>query len=128
MKAHVITQCTLVGYQGPFPRKRGNCFSVEVDGSGDYRIVNFGAENLDELVRRGVLSWPVEIKPLSEREAVIADARIPAEWYSDYCPTCWPVSRRTQSVIDATLDTLSTTVDRAGELLRAAGVGEGDVL
>jgi hypothetical protein len=125
LKAEVITSQTLIGYSlGPYPMKRGNCFSVEVDGGGEYRVVNFGLENLREMIARGMISWPIDIQLLNTTRAVMADPRIPAEWYSDYCLTCWPISARTQAIIDRTLDEVDEKVSRAGELIGAAH-GEG---
>lgn len=97
MKATKITQYTLVGYGGgkyPISGYGGNCFSVAIEGDErEYRIVNFGMENLKQLVRQGEVSWPIEIEPLDERRAVVTDARIPKDWYAEhYCFICTPKS------------------------------------
>jgi hypothetical protein len=86
-----ITSVTLVGYFGEFPRERGNCFSVSVDDESDYRIINFNYENLKKLIEDSVVSFPLKISSLSSGIAIIADERIPDEWYSKrFCETCTP--------------------------------------
>ena len=86
-----ITTVTLVGYFGEFPMERGNCFSVSVDDERDYRIINFNYENLEKLIEDSVVSFPLKISKLSEGIAIIADERIPDEWYSKrFCETCTP--------------------------------------
>jgi len=82
---------TLVGYFGNYPIKPGNCFSVNVENENTYyKIVNFGAENLEELISRG-LTWPIKIKVLDGHIAVIHDSRIEDEWYNDhFCGVCCP--------------------------------------
>lgn len=71
---------TLVAYMGDFPRESGNCFSMVTENKS-YGIVNFHAENLEELIERKVVKWPIKIIPISEKEALICDERIPNEWY-----------------------------------------------
>lgn len=89
--ANDITTVTLVGYFGEFPMERGNCFSVSVDDERDYRIINFNYENLEKLIEDSVVSFPLKISKLSEGIAIIADERIPDEWYSKrFCETCTP--------------------------------------
>lgn len=86
-----VGSVTLVGYlTKSYPMAGGNCFSVHTDAA-EYRVINFGYENLQELMRREVISWPLDIIPISERHCVIADYRIPKEWYNDrFCSTCTP--------------------------------------
>lgn len=85
---------TTVGSFGEFPRDIGNCFSLHAkhaDGEGEWNIVNFKIENLNELVSDRVLSWPIRLRALSYDIAVICDERIPEDWYSsDYCDCCCP--------------------------------------
>lgn len=87
-----VTTVTLVGYFGDYPREKGNCFSVSVEGeTQDCRIVNFNYENLDKIMKDGVISFPLKISKLADRIAIIADERIPNEWYSKrLCETCTP--------------------------------------
>jgi len=86
-----ITTVTLVGFLGDYPRERGNCFSVSVEGERDYRIINFNYENLEKLIEDNVVSFPLKISKLSDRIAIVADERIPDEWYSKrFCETCTP--------------------------------------
>jgi hypothetical protein len=88
-----VTTCTLVGHiyrDDDYPRPRGNCFRVHVPGDGEYRIVNFSYENIQEAVRRGV-SWPIKVLPVGKGVAVIHDVRIPNEWYDSlWCEVCCP--------------------------------------
>jgi hypothetical protein len=63
---------------------------VTGDDGQEYRIVNFGYENMQELQRRG-LTWPVTCKVIGGRTAVINDARIGDRWYDNrYCEVCCP--------------------------------------
>jgi len=90
--ATAVTCQTLVGVMSrDFPLQYGNCFSVSSDSTVRYKIVNFILENLQELLKQNVISWPVKILPISNRAAVIVDERIPEEWYSkEYCEICCP--------------------------------------
>jgi len=87
-----ITTVTLVGYiKDTYPMERGNCFSVECSDKQGYRIINFNYENLKELIKRKIINFPTKISTLSESVAIIADERIPNEWYSNrFCETCTP--------------------------------------
>ncbi len=87
-----VTSCTLVGFIGDeYPMKSGNCFSVNIGEAGTRRIINFNHENLEELIARKIVEFPIKVLPLSEGHALIADERIPDEWYSDrFCETCTP--------------------------------------
>ena len=86
-----VTWVTTVGvYIKEYPTEWGNCFSVIADNGGEYRIVNFCYENLEEVIRRG-LGFPFKIKLLSDKHAVLHDERIPDNWYSSsYCESCCP--------------------------------------
>ncbi len=86
-----VGSTTLVGFIGEFPLERGNCFSVRSD-DGKYRtVLNFGHENFEELFNRKILSYPVEILPLTEGHCLIADHRIPKDWYDKkFCTICTP--------------------------------------
>lgn len=88
--ATTITMTTLVGViKQNFPLAHGNCFSVECDDKTEYRIVNFVLENLEQLIKTKQIEWPVKILPISERQAVVVDERIPEAWFNDhYCETC----------------------------------------
>lgn len=90
---------TLVGFYGPFPRERGNCFSVYVgpiETKEDYlraksfKIINFGAENLEYLLEKKVITWPIEIAQLDDTYlAKIVDKRIPADFFdAKPCSIC----------------------------------------
>lgn len=93
MKAIDYGSVTMVGYGGSFPRGKGNCFSLRVKNlkNGYTRIANFGYENLQELFRRKIVEWPIEVEILSEKIGIIVDERIPKEWYSEHwCDVCCP--------------------------------------
>lgn len=90
-----VTTITLVGYSADkYPIDGGNCFSVLTDEDKEYRIVNFGHENWEEMINRGV-DYPIKIIPISERQAIVHDSRIPHSWYSDrFCEVCTPLHLR----------------------------------
>lgn len=86
---------TLVGFNPslPFPRARGNCFTMSADDGNEYRILNFGFENFEHAVNTGKLTYPVQIivLPSVKKCALIHDARIPDKWYdNNLCPVCTP--------------------------------------
>ena len=91
VEAEAIEGRTMVGCSGDFPRKHGNCFSMTADGMR-YRILNFNGENMDELLRRGEIEYPVRLGVYGRGTlAVVCDPRIPDEWYADHiCETCCP--------------------------------------
>jgi hypothetical protein len=91
MKGYSITSQTLVGSSGKYPRQHGNCFSMDVGEEKDCRIVNFLVENLEHLLKKKVITYPIELKLLSPRTAIIIDNRIPESYYQkDYCTICCP--------------------------------------
>lgn len=87
-----ITSMTLVGYLADkIPYEMGNCFSLKTEESNYYRILNFNLENLEHLLEKKIISFPITILPLSDSHAVIVDSRIPNEFYSNrFCETCTP--------------------------------------
>lgn len=107
---------TLVGFYGPFPRERGNCFSVYVgpiEKKEDYltaqsfKIINFGAENLEHLLETKVITWPIEISQIDDTYlAKITDKRIPKEFFdAEPCRICtskkyWTPEQRKQRADD----------------------------
>lgn len=88
-----IMSRTLVGHCGSkFPRKHGNCFSMQCSDGNVYNIVNFVYENLVEAIARGV-TLPVKVLPLNNRVAIICDSRIENSWYQDrFCECRCPES------------------------------------
>jgi len=86
-----IGGCTLVGYMSNnFPMRSGNCFTVVNKEGKDYKIANFGHEDLEEAMRRGI-TFPIPILILAEGVAVIHDPRIPDDWYWEgFCGICTP--------------------------------------
>lgn len=91
-KAKRTGYVTYVGYVTcSFPMETGNCFSVISEDGSEYSVVNFNYENLKELLKRGELEWPIDIISISEQHCVVADHRIPIEWYNTkFCETCTP--------------------------------------
>ena len=82
---------TMVGSIGEYPRSFGNCFSLIDDEGREVRIVNFYLENLEELLRRKTIEWPVKVLKLSDSTGVIHDFRVSDEWYNEkWCETCCP--------------------------------------
>jgi hypothetical protein len=98
MKKYKTIDATAIGSQtcvggligAPYPRKGGNCFDVET-ASGSYRVLNFRAENLEELLNRGTITWPVKIHVVDKSRCMIHDTRIPHDWYCEnLCSICTP--------------------------------------
>lgn len=89
--AKEITWVTCVGViTDSYPVPHGNCFSVIGSDGKHYKIVNFAHENIVEAVRRGV-EFPIRIKSLSDRIAIVHDERIPDDWYDyGFCEVCCP--------------------------------------
>jgi hypothetical protein len=108
MEAIGVGMVTLVAYiDKDYPTDRGNCFSVIVEKLKEgeelchaydrisRRVVNVHYENFKELLKRGILSWPVEVEELDERHCAIIDDRLPVEWKLDHlCETCTPEALR----------------------------------
>ena len=90
--ATAIGMQTLVGSYGEFPRSGGNCFSMEVTGFERHlHVANFYVENLEELLERGVVSYPIKVHVIGEGQCVIQDERIEDEWYrKEFCSICTP--------------------------------------
>lgn len=88
---HVSMQ-TLVGVQrGPYPLRSGNCFSVFVPGHDHRRVINFVYENLTELIKAGVIQWPLRVLLFQDDLALVHDERIPHDWYTQgWCEVCTP--------------------------------------
>lgn len=86
-----ITTVTLLGVWGDFPLKSGNCFGVKGDDNKYYQILNFVYENIKHLMATTDLTFPVKIIKYSDNTALIADIRIPREYYRNrFCSTCTP--------------------------------------
>jgi hypothetical protein len=91
--AECVSTTTLVGYiykNNTFPYKRGNCFSVECEGIS-YNVVNCVHENLEHLIETGVVEFPIKIKVIGYKTAIITDERFPSEvLFEKYCSICCP--------------------------------------
>lgn len=69
---------------------RGNCFSLRSD-EREYKIVNFGYENLKMLIDMNIIKFPIRIWKLSDNVAIIHDERIDNRFYWDgFCEICCP--------------------------------------
>lgn len=86
-----ISSTTLLGVMSlKFPLAHGNCCSVTTP-EGDVSIVNFVAENLQELRGNRGLPFPVRVEMLAPGIGVIQDPRIHDSWYAQrFCETCCP--------------------------------------
>ncbi len=98
-----LTGMTLVWYgEGKYPMPRGNCFSVATEEGETLRIVNFGAENWQEMLKREKIELPIKVKKIYGKTAIVFDERIPPEWYDDHwCEVCCvdehlPISQKIQ--------------------------------
>ena len=125
-----IEEQTLIGSFGDFPRKIGNCFSIVTESKKRYSIVNFVVENLEELLKREVIKWPIKILPISKAEAVICDERIPDEWYRlEYCATCCPDSLlphpQKAKHLRQEMRGERTIIEKEGYVIKKVGKGEG---
>jgi hypothetical protein len=79
-----------------FPLSSGNCFSLRTGKKG-YKVLNFNAENFEELFKKKKLSWPVKIIDVGDGCCFIHDDRIPGNWYQErICRVCAPY--RLQSI------------------------------
>lgn len=90
-----VGMVTLVGILSKeYPLASGNCFDLRFPGKQrDLRVLNFCAENLDELLKRKVISWPIQVVKATARHCYIHDARIPNQWYAHHvCTTCTPLA------------------------------------
>lgn len=88
-----IGSVTLVGcLTDSYPVKHGNCFGVISNtNKKEYRIVNFYLENLEHLIEEKIISYPIKIQLMSNNVAIIADERIPLDFFNDrICEICCP--------------------------------------
>ncbi len=91
VNAERVTTTTLIGTVAERPSQFGNCFSVRTSDERNLRVLNFNYENLEALLERNMVQWPIEVLPLSNGHCLIADHRIPDEWYNDkLCSSCTP--------------------------------------
>jgi hypothetical protein len=73
-----------VGCMGnKYPKNYGNYFSLVTSKGKQYEIANFWYENLEYLLENNVVSYPLEIKVLDKKWAIIHDTRIPDNFYSE---------------------------------------------
>ena len=97
-----ITHVTIATFLNTnYPTKFGNEFTVEVLNNSryqtittfpqstakielvpnlDYKIINCNYENLKELIRLNIITFPLEVAIVSETNAIIIDKRIPETW------------------------------------------------
>jgi len=86
VKCDRIGSQTLLGYN--------NCFGMyQVGTNHEIKIVNFYIETLEKLLKEYQLDMPIDVMLIGERTGVIADWRIPDEYYNDrICEVCCPES------------------------------------
>jgi hypothetical protein len=104
-----IGEQSLIGVMGEAPYSWGNYFGL----SGGPRIVNFWAENLRIANRKFKLNGMVNIREYGG-QAIIADDRIPKEWYYD--KLCFTGS--SQPSIEVITDMMSYHGDPNNEILQ----------
>jgi hypothetical protein len=66
-----------------FPLNHGNYFSLDAEDGKGYEIANFWYEDFDYLIRNKIIEFPVNIKVLEKKWAIISDNRVPFEFYSE---------------------------------------------
>jgi hypothetical protein len=66
-----------------YPLHYGNYFYLETEDGNAYEIVNFWAEDLIHLIDNKIVDFPLNIKILEGRFAVLYDSKIPEDFYSD---------------------------------------------
>jgi hypothetical protein len=89
-KAVSIADTTTMGcFRTPYPRLDGNHFSVNLEDGRKISVGNMVYENLEELIRRGEISFPIEVYvPAGSRNGFITDSRVPMDWMSErFLPT-----------------------------------------
>lgn len=96
--AKTIGMMTLVGHgDGPYPMEHGNCFGVFLGAAAvasdeeDINVLNMDYENFRELLRRKLITWPIEIERFDESCCAVTDSRIPNYWLKRTpCSMCTP--------------------------------------
>ena len=66
-----------------FPLNKGNYFSLTAEDGKGYEIANFWYEDFDYLIRNKIIEFPVNIKVLEKKWAIISDNRVPFKFYSE---------------------------------------------
>ena len=116
--------------KGMYPH--GNCFSLYTDEGAEYRIVNFGYENLELLLHMKIIEYPIRIFSISERIAIIQDKRIPDRFYWDqFCTTCCPhnllpLPQRALTDLHIQRGALSYTQHDDGMIISSYKTGQGN--
>lgn len=84
---------TLIGVINPtYPLDYGNCMSMLDEEGNSYRVLNFVHENMEYLIDKEVLTFPVKSLLLDDGYVVIHDGRIGENWYRhEFCNTCCPI-------------------------------------
>lgn len=79
-----IEDCTLVGFN--------NCFSVTLDNGEYAKVVNVYHEDIEDLLNKGTVTWPIKVAILAPGIVAFNDTRIPLQKYRpDFCEVCCPV-------------------------------------
>lgn len=72
------------GVKVKFPLNHGNYFSVLVgESKAEYEIVNMWYEDLQHLIETNVVSFPLKVKKLTNRLAIVFDPRVPPPFISE---------------------------------------------
>ena len=88
---------TLVGYSGPFPRRRGNCLTTTYMGRG-VKVLNMHAENMEHLyMTRPEMQDGISMRLYEAATTpptlvgMVYDPRISDDWLqAELCSTCCP--------------------------------------
>jgi len=89
--AYKVGGQTIIASSGPFPRDRTNCFDLILENHRSYKVVNMGLENLQYLIEKGKVDWPLMVQHVetNPRCVEVVDARVPREYLREYwCETC----------------------------------------
>jgi hypothetical protein len=77
---HVPVNHTLEEY----PCMQGVTFNLTDEQDNDLTVVNMNHENFTELLRRKIITFPIDIVKLDDHNTFITDIRIPNNWKSEF--------------------------------------------
>lgn len=73
----------IIAREEDYPLNHGNYFFLHTGDGHEYEIANFWFEDFEMVIKRENIKYPIPIKILNERWAIIHDHRIPHNWYYD---------------------------------------------
>jgi hypothetical protein len=83
-KAISIGAVSCVGYiEMTFPAHRGNYFNLITENGNGYEIANFWYEDFQYLLDSNQIKFPINIKILESKWAIIYDPQVPEHFYSE---------------------------------------------